>query len=128
MKDQELHTEIAGIVRRAGSLAPALHEIRSLIAREFGAALLVVRPSASGSTLPANIVSEFLESREFPVRALYTAPVKAEGREAGTLVACIGTWGTSGDILRRITTFAGEQLAALLRRLPAQSLVYTEAA
>lgn len=128
MKEQELNTEIAGIVRRARSLAPALHEIRQLIAQEFGAALLVVRPAAGGTSLPASIVSEFLESRQFPFRALYTAPLKAEGREAGTLVACIGTWGSSGDILRRITTFAGEQLAALLRRLPAQSLVYTEAA
>ena len=128
MKEQELHTEIAGIVRRARSLAPALHEIRSLIAREFGAALLVVRPAANGSALPASVVSEFLESREFPVRALYTTPLKSEGKEAGTLVACIGSWGTSSDVLRRITTFAGEQLASLLRRLPAQSLVYTEAA
>src|SRR5438270_7181110 len=114
MKENELLSEIGRIVRSADGLGPALRRVQALIAGQYGGALLIIRPVSSGTSLPpAPALYDFLESREFPFRALYTAPLNPGNRAAGTLVACIGTWGAQADLLRRVTNFVGQQLTDL---------------
>src|SRR4051812_28180904 len=102
MKQNELFQEIVRIVGDADGLSAALHSIQSLLAAEWGGAILIIRPASSALSFPHN-VCEFLESRDFPFRGLYTAPLKTGAASAGTLVACIGTWGTPGEVLRSVT-------------------------
>ncbi|MCU1326753.1 MAG: hypothetical protein JWN34_2123 [Bryobacterales bacterium] len=130
MKEKELLREIGSLVRESDGLNSALSRVQTLIASECGGALLILRPEASATTAisAAPAVCEFLESRVFPFRGLYVAPVSAGNRAKGTLVACIGTWGVPGELLHRITTFAGQQLTELARRLALPSLEYAEAA
>jgi hypothetical protein len=129
MKENELFREIVRIVRDENGLSAALHRIQSLLASEWGGAILIIRPASAAAAVsfpPA--ICEFLESREFPFRGLYTAPLQSGTLSQGTLVACIGTWGVSGEILRRVTNFAGQQLTDLARRLSLPALEYAEAA
>ena len=129
MKENEVLLEIGNIARLADGIPSALTRIQTLIAAYCGGALLIVRPASSGPVLPETpAVCEFLESRQFPFRGLYMTPLNAGHRAAGTLVACIGTWGVPGDLLRRIAGFIGQQLTSLARRLALHSLDYAEAA
>ncbi|HXJ43895.1 MAG TPA: hypothetical protein VNH18_31710 [Bryobacteraceae bacterium] len=128
MKEDELLHEIVRIVRDADGMNVALGRIQHLLASEWGGALLIIRPSLTKSTIsipPA--VSGFLESQEFPFRGLYVAPVNTGARAAGTLVACIGTWGAPREIFRRVTNFAGQQLTDLANRLSLREIEYAEA-
>jgi len=127
MNERELLTEIVRIARHADGLTPALRQIQTLIAKEYGGALLMIRPPAPGAALASPAVHDFLEAKDFPFRGLYTAPLTTRRRDTATLVACIGTWGAPGEILRRIVTFAGEQLTELARRLSLHTLDYAEA-
>ncbi|MEO8660130.1 MAG: hypothetical protein ABI693_16795 [Bryobacteraceae bacterium] len=128
MKEKELFREIVRIAHDAGGLNDALHRIQSLLATEWGGALLVIRPaSTSKVTSFPPVVSSFPESRDFPFRGLYVAPLRSGNETAGTLVACIGTWGAPTDTLRRITNFASQQLIDLARRLALPRLEYAEA-
>jgi hypothetical protein len=129
MKERELLSEIVRITRDAEGLGLALRQLQNLLATEYGGALLILRPaSGSPATAASPHISEFLESRNFPFRGLYTAPVAGARRHAGTLVACIGAFGAPGDLLRRVTAFAAEQISDLARRLALPALEYTEAA
>ncbi len=129
MQEKELLREIAEVVRLADDIPAALTQVQSLLANTCGGALLIVRPVTAGAVLPETpAVCEFLESRRFPFRGLYMTPLNSGHRAAGTLVACIGTWGVPGDLLRRIATFVGQQLTDLARRLALPALEYAEAA
>src|SRR6266851_4481291 len=129
MKENELLSEIGNIVRHADGIPSALTRIQSLLASHCGGALLIIRPASPGAVLPAvPAVCEFLESRQFPFRGLYMAPLNSGNRAEGTLVACLGTWSVPGDLLRRITNFVGQQLTDLARRLALPSIEYAEAA
>jgi hypothetical protein len=129
MKEQELLKEIARIVREADSLAAALRLIQSLLATHCGGALLIIRPEAPGSAISAApAVCAFLESKQFPLRGFYAAPLNYGSRATGTFVACIGTWAVPCDLLRRVTNYAGQQLAELARRLAVPALEYVEVA
>lgn len=134
MKQNEIFRQISRIVHDADCLSAALSGIRAILATEWGGAVLIIRPAstAQGNSFPPAI-SEFLESREYPFRGLYTAPLRNGARTAGTLVACIGSFylGSSqafGDSLRAVTDYAGNQLADLARRLALPALEYAEAA
>jgi len=128
MKEKELFREIVRIAHDADGLTPALARIQSLLASEWGKALLIIRPAspAAVTSLPP-AVSNFLDSRDFPFRGLYIAPLLSGTETAGTLVACIGTWNAPTDTLRRITNFASQQLIDLARRLALPRLEYAEA-
>jgi hypothetical protein len=113
MNERHLISEIGGIARRAESLDEALTRMESLLGREVGAATLLLRP-VGGSGLNESVVSTFLESREFPFRGVYTAPLAAQGQ---SLVACFGSWGEPGDLLRRATASIARDLSLLAGRL-----------
>ena len=129
MKEKELLGEIESVVRSAEGLGPALNCIKALIGAYCGGAVLVIRPESFGhatSTPPR--VLEFLESRQFPFRGLYFAPVNYEKGPPHTFIACMGTWGIAADSLRRITTFTAQQLSVLISRLDISVTEYAEAA
>jgi len=116
MNERELIAEIGGIVRAANSLDEAVGRVESLLSREIGAATLQVRLLQSGSPVFAGTgVSQLLESRAFPFRALYTAPLRGD-RPRETLLACFGTWDAPGELLQRVTAYTAEQLGTLLQR------------
>ena len=118
MNEHELMSEIGGIARLAHSLDEAVTRIESLLAHEIGSATLTLQPVQNGSPFLAGTgVSRFLESREFPFRGLYTAPLVKGDRPRGMLIACFGTWGAPGDLLQRATAYTAEQLGTLLGRV-----------
>src|SRR5580698_4550539 len=118
MNERELISEIGGIARLAHSLDEAVTRIERLLAREIGSATLLLRPVQHGSPLLAGTgVARFLESREFPFRGLYTAPLVKGDRPRGMLVACFGSWGAPGDLLQRATAYTAEQLGTLPGRV-----------
>jgi len=86
-----------------------LESISALLTVHIGSATLFVRPFAHGYPFlphshPSGFnVTRFLESREFPFRALYTAPIVHQGRSRATLVGCFGSWGASGEFLQLMT-------------------------
>lgn len=115
--ETHLLTEITGVARIAGSLEEALRRMEALLAGEIGAATLSVRNGASAAPLLASgTLSRFFESKEFPFRGIYTAPLAEGGRPAVTLVAVFGAWGAPGDFLRRATAHAAAQLARFVPR------------
>jgi hypothetical protein len=113
MNERQLISEIGGIARCAGSVEEALAGMESLLGREIGSATLLLRP-LGGSRLNESAVSNFLESREFPFRGIYTAPLLEQGQ---SLVACFGSWGAPGDLLRRATASIARDLGTLAGRV-----------
>jgi hypothetical protein len=115
--ERELILEISRIGHASTSVAEAIHTLQALLAGEIGASVLVVRPiHRVASSLAAESISEFLDSRRFPFRGLYTAPLVVGGRELGRLIACFGSFGSPGELLRRLTAHAAQQLGELLDR------------
>lgn len=119
INERQLISEIGGIIRRAGSVEEAVARIEGFLAPEIGSVTLLLRP-LDGSRLNEVAVSRFLESREFPFRGIYTAPLVAGGRSRATLVACFGTWGAPGELLRRATASIAKDLGSLASRLQPQ--------
>jgi hypothetical protein len=116
MNERQLISEIGGIARRAVSVAEAVSGIESLLRRAIGSATLLLR-QVDGGRLNETAVSDFLESREFPFRGVYTAPLVEEGNSRATLVACFGSWGAPGELLRRATVSIARDLSTLSGRL-----------
>jgi len=117
MSEREILSEISRIARNARKTADAAQEIEARLAVEIGGAMIRLRLQNEGvNAFLDGPTSRFMESREFPFRGLYVAPLAIRGREAGTLIACFGSWGARGEFLERATAHIGEQLADLLAR------------
>jgi len=118
MNERQLISAIGGIARLSGSLDEAVGLIENLLTREVGSATLQLRPAGDSSQLFAGpAVMRFLESKEFPFRGMYTAPIVQGGQSRATLVAYFGAWGAPGELLRRATSATAEHLAMLLARV-----------
>ncbi len=129
MTEKEILVEIRRITGEARTLGEAVERIEACLALEIGSALIRLKPPGAGAALFRDSpISRFMESREFPFRGLYVAPLAVRGKEAGTLVACFGSWGSRGAFLHRATAHSGEQLAALLVRTHAGAVASVEAA
>jgi hypothetical protein len=116
ISERQLISEVGGIVRRAVSVEEALARIENFLGPEIGSVTLLLRPLGS-SRFNEGAVSSFLESREFPFRGVYTAPLVPKGQSRATLIACFGTWGAPGEILRRATASIARDLGALAARI-----------
>jgi len=115
--ERELIVEISRIGRESNSVDEALDRVRSLLAAEIGGSALLIDPSEQGiSSWAAKSVSEFLDSRRFPFRGLYTAPLIAENWKAGRLIACFGSFECQGVFLQHLAAHAAQQLGKLLER------------
>ena len=73
MNERHLLAEISRRVSEAVSFAEALESIETLLEEKIGRAILLVRfPKTSGAHLREKAVTDLVESREFPVRSVYT--------------------------------------------------------
>jgi hypothetical protein len=129
MTEKEILVEISRITGDARNVGEAVERIEACLALEVGSALIRLKPPGAGAALFRDSpISRFMESREFPFRGLYIAPLAVRGKDAGTLVACFGSWGSRGEFLHRATAHSGEQLAALLIRTYSGAVAKVEAA
>jgi hypothetical protein len=125
---KDLAPAISRLSHQTTSVREAVERFQSLIAEEIGGATLLVEPLEEGVSTPmAKSVSEFMESREFPFRGLYTAPLLAGNRRVGRLIACFGSFGMPGDFLPELTLHMARQLGEILTRTHAH-LTHLEAA
>jgi hypothetical protein len=129
MNERYLLGEINRRVSEAVSFAEALESIQLLLEEEIGRAILFVRFDNTASPhLRENTVTEFLASREFPFRAVYTSSFDASGGQKAVLIGCFGSWGSNGNVLERATAHAAGQLGSFLGRTSRELHVGNEAA
>ncbi|MEQ1884980.1 MAG: hypothetical protein ABL967_07960 [Bryobacteraceae bacterium] len=115
MSEKELKREISHIFQQANSTNQAMVWAGDLLGREFGEVrLLQGRPLNSGSAFGEPAVAQFLESREFPFRGVYTA---ASGRT--TVILLLGSWGAP----RRSMQIFADHIAAQLHSANVRSEV-----
>jgi hypothetical protein len=76
----------------------------------------------------AKSVAEYLDSRQFPFRGVYTAPLIVENRKIGRLIACFVSFGSPGEFLQHLTAHIAQQLGELLARTHRKGLPRPEAA
>jgi hypothetical protein len=115
MKESQLLADLGEISRAANSVHDALKGMEALLSERIGIAMLILRGAHEDSSAASGFsVARFLESREFPFRGVYSEKVERRGKHAGTLLACFGTWGAPGKLLRAATAHAAKQIGALL--------------
>ena len=127
--ERELILEISRIGHESKSVDEAVESAQSLLAREIGGCTLLMDSGEQGISLwAAKSASEFLDSREFPFRALYTTPLIAGNETAGRLIACFGSFGSPGEFLQRLSAHIAQQFGPLLARTHRKVLPRSEAA
>jgi hypothetical protein len=115
--ERNLIPAINGLSRQAKSVDEAIELFESLLAGEVGGATLLVDPvDAAISPGAGKTVAAFMESRQFPFRGLYTAPLTLGSRKVGNLVACFGSFGAPGKSLPEVTAHIARQLSEILGR------------
>ena len=113
--ERELILEISQIGHKSKSVEEALKGAQSLLAREVGGSTLLLDPARLGiSSWAAKSASEFLDSREFPFKGLYTAPLMMGNETSGRLIACFGSFESPGEFLQRLTAHIALQFGQLL--------------
>jgi hypothetical protein len=125
MTEKEFIREMNRIVRESSILEDAIEKAQALVAVEIGEARLLVRPViCSASVFGERAVREFLESRRFPFRGVYSAPLGADG----VLIACIGSWGAPLETTQLLVDHAAVRLLPLLDSAPSLAGRQSEAA
>jgi hypothetical protein len=128
--EREIIVEITRIGHVSKSVDEALKAAQSVLANEIGGStLLLVDPAELGiSSWAAKFASEFLDSREFPFRGLYTAPLMLGSERAGRLIACFGSFESPGELLQRLTAHVALQFGQMLARIHREVSSLAEAA
>jgi len=99
--------------------------MQALFAAEIGETNLLVRPAGRRSSVFREpTVAGFIESRTFPFRGVYTAPLGT----AGVLIACVGSWGAPREAIQHLVEHAGVRLSPLLSGAPEQTRLQSEVA
>lgn len=124
MSEKEFVREMNRIVRESGSVEDAIGSAQALFAAEFGETRMFVRPAHGSSIFGEWALLDFLESRRFPFRGVYTAPLGADL----ILVACIGSWGTRIERLHAMVELAAVRLTTVIEKTPALAASRSEAA
>lgn len=125
MSEKEFVREMNRIVRESNIAEDAIEETQALFAAEFGETRLVLRPmSSTASPFGEPVVRDFIESRRFPFRGVYTAPLGMDG----VLIACIGSWGAPIETIQSLVEHAAVRLAPLFERTQALAARPSEAA
>jgi hypothetical protein len=95
----------------------AMELLQSVLTGEIGGSTLLVEPADAGATPWATkSVAHFMDSRAFPFRGLYTAPLVVENKKVGRLVACFGSFGAPEKTLSQLTAHIAQQLGDVLVR------------
>ncbi len=115
--EAELIPLIARLSHQSRSLEEAIELFQTALTGEIGDSILVVEPVNGGSSpLVGEVMARFMESRVFPFRGLYTAPLLVGNRKVGRLVACFGSFGAPGKALSGLTEHIAQQLGEILGR------------
>jgi hypothetical protein len=115
--ERNLIPVINRLSRHARSVDEAIELFESLLAGEVGGATLLVDPVEEGiSPRTGETVAAFMESRQFPFRGVYTAPLTVGARKVGKLIACFGSFGAPGKLLPQVTAHVARQLSEILGR------------
>jgi hypothetical protein len=105
------------LARQARNINEAIALLQPLLAGEIGGATLFVDTNPERiSPSVMKFTAAFLDSRQFPFRGLYTAPLKVGGRKVGLLVACFGSFGVPGKLLPALTSQLAGRLNEILAR------------
>ena len=64
----------------------------------------------------AKFLADFLDSRQFPFRGFYTAPVDADDGASGRLIAGFASHGLPGPLLPKLSKHIANELGQLLAR------------
>jgi hypothetical protein len=127
--ESEIIREISRIGGESQSVDEAVKVLQSLLATEIGGSTLLLDSAERGiSSWAAKSASEFLDSREFPFRGLYTAPLMVGSKTAGRLIACFGSFESPGEFLQRLTAHIAQQFEQLLARTHGEVNSHAEAA
>jgi hypothetical protein len=115
--------------RQADSVAEAIGSLQSTLKQQFGQAILLIESREEGlSPSTAQTVADFMDSREFPVRTVHTAPLYRHNRRAGRLVACFGGFGVPGKSLSMLASTIADDLSEVFARCRHKVYAHSEAA
>lgn len=118
MKEREFLREVGRIARESSHLYEAVSGIQLLVSREIGLATFLIRPSDENHAVFRDpIVTEFLESKEFPFRGVY----KAHLGSSAVVIICIGSWGAPCEFTHQLVDRIGHELSRVLERNPSQT-------
>ena len=126
----EIIHEIERIGQESQNITDAVKIAQSLLAAEIGGSTLLIDFPKQGGISPraAKSISDFLDSREYPFRGIYTAPLVAGDERSGRLIACFGSFESPGEFLQRLTAHIAQQFGPLLTRTPGKAIRRPEAA
>jgi hypothetical protein len=115
--ERDLVPVITRLSRQSKNIDEAIEMFQSVLSGEIGSAALLVDLTDEGmSPSVAKSTAAFMDSREFPFRGLYTAPLTVGNRKVGRLIACFGTFAVPGKMLPDLTSHVARQLVEVLRR------------
>jgi len=115
--ERDLIPAISRLSRQSKSIDEAIEVFESVLSGHIGNATLLVDLSEEGmSPSVAKSTAAFMDSRQFPFRGLYTAPLTVGRRKVGRLVACFGTFGVPGKSFPALTSHVAGQLSEILAR------------
>ena len=128
--ESEIIHEINRIGHESQDVTDAVEIAESLLAAEIGGSTLLIDfPEQGGiSARASKSISDFLDSRQFPFRGLYTAPLIAGNERAGRLIACFGSFESPGEFLQLLTAHIAQQFGPLLTRTHGKVVHRPEAA
>jgi hypothetical protein len=122
--EKELVREITRIGVVSKNAGEAIDLIQTLLTKEIGAFTLLLDFTSGGvSPRIAELVSVFLDSRQFPFRGLYTERLVVANGEVGRLFACVGSFGSPGELPRHLLAPIARQLGELFTQAHAHGFV-----
>jgi hypothetical protein len=110
MTEKELRQEITRIFWRSGSADAAMTAAAELLSREFGEVRILTLALQWG--MGDRRVAEFLESRAFPFRGAYAAPVPG----AASLVILVGAWEVPHPPVQSLAEHLAQELSGFEKR------------
>jgi len=115
--ERDLIPVISRLARRSKSTDEAMELFQPVLAGQIGGATLILDPVDEGiSTAVSKSIAAFMDSREFPFRGLYTAPLIVGNRKVGRLIACFGSFGAPVKSLPVLTAHVARQLSEIMNR------------
>jgi hypothetical protein len=127
--ERDLIPVLDRLARQSQSVDEAIELFQAVLASEVGGATLITDSSEEGiSPQVARFIAKFMDSREFPFRGLYFAPLLVGNRRVGRLIACFGSFGAPGKALPQLTAHIAQQLSEILGRTSRRLNEHPEAA
>ena len=115
--ERDLIPVITRLSRQSKNIDEAIELFQSALSGKIGDATLFVDLTEQGmSPELAKSTAALMDSRQFPFRGLYTAPLTIGSRKVGRMIACFGTFGVPGSSLSAITAHIAAQFSGILAR------------